>query len=256
MKTINDTDIHKGHRSRMRQKLLLHGSEIFDTYELLEMLLYTTIPAKDTNPIAKRLLAAFGSLEGVFTAGEDELLAIDGIGEKTARMLCSVATLSDTLKVKVELSEMKFDDYDKVGEYFVEYFDGAGDYGIAAMLLDNSMNLIGVHTVYDGADYQSAGVKSSAFVELALTRGASVVIIAHNHPYGPLYPTEGDVKTNAIVAADLSDVGVLLVDHYVVTGERYLGFMASTKKRIAQQRELSKFYRTKNESVGRASDAL
>ena len=59
-KFINDDRIHEGHRGRMRAKLLAHGQNIFDTYELLEMLLYHVIPYKDTNPVAKRLLYAFG----------------------------------------------------------------------------------------------------------------------------------------------------------------------------------------------------
>lgn len=39
-KYIDDSRIHEGHRGRMRAKLLSHGQRIFDTYELLEMLLY------------------------------------------------------------------------------------------------------------------------------------------------------------------------------------------------------------------------
>ena len=51
----NNDGIHKGHRQRMRAKLKAHGARVFDTYELLEMLLYYVVPYKDTNPIAKRL---------------------------------------------------------------------------------------------------------------------------------------------------------------------------------------------------------
>ena len=57
-KYIDDDKIHQGHRSRMRDKLTLHGQFIFDTYELLEMLLYQTIPYRDTNPIAKKVKIA------------------------------------------------------------------------------------------------------------------------------------------------------------------------------------------------------
>jgi DNA repair protein RadC len=52
----------------MRRKFFDYGDEIFDTYELLEMLLYTVIPVTDTNPLAKRLLAVFGGLDGVLSA--------------------------------------------------------------------------------------------------------------------------------------------------------------------------------------------
>ena len=59
-KFIAENKIHAGHRSRMKHKLISHGQHIFDTYELLEMLLYYVIPYKDTNPISKNLLYAFG----------------------------------------------------------------------------------------------------------------------------------------------------------------------------------------------------
>ena len=72
-KYIDDDKIHQGHRSRMREKLSQHGQFIFDTYELLEMLLYQTILYRDTNPIAKNLLYAFGGLDGVFNAPMDSL---------------------------------------------------------------------------------------------------------------------------------------------------------------------------------------
>ena len=65
MRDLPDEKLHVGHRARMRRKFLSYGPRIFDTYELLEMLLYHVIPYKDTNPIAKRLLMEFGSLEGV-----------------------------------------------------------------------------------------------------------------------------------------------------------------------------------------------
>ncbi len=249
MKTIREADIHKGHRERMRQKFLEHGAGIFDTYELLEMLLYSVIPAKDTNPLAKQLLAAFGSLLGVLSASREELLAVPGVGAKTADMILSVGQLCKLYTLDVELPEMRFDDYAKAGEYFAEYFAADTEYKVAVMMLDNSMKLIGVKTVYEGLDYQSAGVKSGAFVELALTFGASVMIIAHNHPYGPLYPTQGDIKTNDSVVLALSEVGVFLADHYVVCGERYVGFMASFKKRFAQQPEIVRFYETKEERL-------
>ena len=98
---IDDSRIHEGHRSRMRAKLLTHGQRIFDTYELLEMLLYHMIPYKDTNPLSKRLLAAFGSLEGVLSASREELAACLGIGERTADFLTAVGTLGDIIGAEI-----------------------------------------------------------------------------------------------------------------------------------------------------------
>ena len=82
-----DELIHKGHRQRMRRKFADFGAIVFDTYELLEMLLYYTVPVRDTNPIAKMLLQRFGSLDGVLSASHEELREVDGVGEKTAEFI-------------------------------------------------------------------------------------------------------------------------------------------------------------------------
>ncbi len=51
--------IHRGHRDRMRKKLVSFGSDIFNDHELLEMLLYSAIPYKNTNPTAIELIGDF-----------------------------------------------------------------------------------------------------------------------------------------------------------------------------------------------------
>lgn len=250
MKIIEDNDIHKGHRSRMRRKFEEYGAEIFDTYELLEMFLYQTIPAKDTNPLAKRLLSAFGSLQGVLSASKEELMEIKGIGEKTAEQITAVAKLGRLAYVPSESSTLRFDDYYDVGDYFAKLFDNSKDYKSAVMLLDNSMRLLDARIVYDGLDFQSAAVREDAFVSAALSAGASVVMIAHNHPYGPLFPTTGDSNTNSMVQTALENIGVLLAEHYIVSGAEYKGFMHLMKRKFMQRPELANFYRTKMEAQG------
>ena len=84
---VSDKGLHDGHRGRMREKLLMHGARVFATYELLEMLLYYVIPYRDTNPVAKRLMASFGSLDGVLSASREELLAVEGVGSRVADFL-------------------------------------------------------------------------------------------------------------------------------------------------------------------------
>ena len=112
-----DSLIHKGHRQRMRDKLLSYGSRIFNSYELLEMLLYYVIPYKNTNPISKRLLQRFGSIDGVFSASVDELCEVEGVGAAVADFIKKVAALTEEDYSKGD--ENVFDDYSKVGLFFV-----------------------------------------------------------------------------------------------------------------------------------------
>lgn len=239
---IEDRDIHKGHRSRMRAKLSMHGPRIFDTYELLEMLLYYVIPYKDTNPIAKRLLDTFGSLDGVLRASREELAAVDGIGERCADMLIRVGrimTENDAMSFGCRVAV--FDDYNFAGTYLANYFSNRKS-RICVALLDNAMRLIDIKDI-PGSDFSSGAVKPKSFIDAALTSNATVAIIAHVHEHGALFPTEGDMATDKLIRSELAKVGVIVAEHYIIGGPHYVGLKLGLSIRVCGAIPgLEKFY--------------
>ncbi len=245
-----DELIHKGHRQRMRRKFTDFGSLVFDTYELLEMLLYYTVPVKDTNPISKRLLQRFGSLDGVLSADKDALREVEGVGERTAELIFNVGMALDLFNHENENAEVtsEFENYDYIGRYVSEYLGTRMESAQLLLSFDNDMHLLGVDEIYN-CDYASAAVKSDKFMDAALKRGATVAIVAHNHPYGPLCPTEGDRATNVMIQTSLSNVGVFLAEHYVVCGARYVGFMNHLECMFAGRPRVARFLRSKREVV-------
>ena len=249
-KFINDDRIHEGHRGRMRAKLLAHGQNIFDTYELLEMLLYHVIPYKDTNPVAKRLLYAFGGLDGVLRASREELVEVSGVGERTADFLISVGRLSSVIGAEILPREKEnFSDYETVGEFFVKYFKGKTDRCVAALYLDNDMRPIELKRLFD-TDYESAAVRAKPFVDTAFLNHASVIISAHNHPYGPFYPTQGDRATNKMISSAINMVGLLHAEHYIICGDEYagIGSIGNFTKKITQMPAVSAFIQGKQKN--------
>ena len=225
--------LHTGHRQRMKDKLAVHDHGIFATYELLEMLLYYVIPYRDTKPVAKRLLAAFGSLEGVFLAERENLIEIDGVGERTAEFIYCVGELLDVAAMPDLLSEQPpLDKYEIVGNLLVEALGAESESAVYALLLDNSMRPLALERVLLG-DLSSAGVRSKPFIDLALKHRASVIITAHTHPNGPLFATPGDVATQSLLEHELGMVGVLVAEHYVICDNQYIG----TKDNVARGSE-------------------
>lgn len=223
---IPDSEIHLGHRERMRRKLALYGGEIFDTYELLEMLLYNVIPVRDTNPLAKRLLAKFGSLDGVFNAKFSELMEVDGIGETTARYIMQVSALPTLLSSDSALQEPLLS-YADIGRFLVKYFEGCYDNRTVMVLFDNAMRVIDVAELYQN-DYDRGNVVSRAFIDTAISLGASCVAIAHNHPYGPLFPSHADLLTNGIILSAFIHTGITVTEHFLVSGDEYIGINGMT----------------------------
>ena len=74
---------YHGHRERLRTRFLEAGPESLPDYELLELLLFHSIEVKDTKPLAKGLLARFGSLGGVISADPRLFAEFDELRENT-----------------------------------------------------------------------------------------------------------------------------------------------------------------------------
>ena len=84
---MKKNNIHAGPRQRMKNRFLANGERAFDDYQLLELLLFYSIPQGDTNPLAHRLLDHFHSLSAVMDASVEELTAVEGVGEHTAVLI-------------------------------------------------------------------------------------------------------------------------------------------------------------------------
>ncbi len=235
--------LHAGHRGRMRAKLLNYGTRVFETYELMEMLLYTPIRYRDTNPPAKRIFKQYKSLDEVFEAGVGGLSSIEGIGEKTAEFVFNVGRGRSLLEYQFsEVTRPRCDRFDKTGEMLVDYFKEKKTNEVVMLLLDNKLSVIDMSCIFE-LDYESAGVRPKEFISRAIKTRASVAIIAHNHPFGPACPSRGDIETNRMIASALEGAGVYLVESYVVCGDEYVGLIHNRNHLFSQRPDVLEFLR-------------
>lgn len=215
-------NIHKGHRARMREKLLRVGEEAFNTYELLEMMLYYVVPYKDTNPISQRLFLKFGSLEGIFSASEAELCEVEGVGTATARYIREISEFCNGLTT--ETGDLSYEVFtkEKIGEYAINLVKEAKEPTVFLLLFDGKMRLLDKASVT--GDLGSAAVRPSEFVKRAVLSNAVGAVTVHSHPYGPLFMSESD-RTSVILIRDAFDsVGVTLLTNIIVSGDKHKAF--------------------------------
>jgi len=94
---------HEGHRARLREQFQ-SDPNLLSEAELLELLLTFSIPRRDVAPLARDLLAHFGSLQNIFAAPVSELINVDGIGESTAVFLQLIHHLMISPNSQAEMS--------------------------------------------------------------------------------------------------------------------------------------------------------
>jgi DNA repair protein RadC len=69
-----------GHRERLRRRFREAGPDAVPDYELLELILFRAVPRRDTKPLAKAILARFGSFAEALNAPEELLREVPGLG--------------------------------------------------------------------------------------------------------------------------------------------------------------------------------
>jgi len=72
---------YRGHRERLRARFRDAGAEAVSDYELLELVLFRAIPQRDVKPLAKELIAKFGSFAETVAAPMARLKEVKGLGE-------------------------------------------------------------------------------------------------------------------------------------------------------------------------------
>lgn len=218
--------IHKDHRQRVRERYLKEGLDGFSEVQVLELLLFYVIPRQDTNPIAHRLLKRFGSLYQVLEAPVEELEKVEGIGPNAALLLSLITAVARVYAVNRTEKQKILRTIEDCGEYLKSFFIGRRSEMVYLLCLDAKCKVLGCREIGEGS-VNSANVPIRRIVETALGLNATSVVLAHNHPSGIALPSGEDVLTTHRVAAALSTVDIVLVDHIVVADDDYVSMVQS-----------------------------
>ena len=120
-----ETNIHAGHRDRLKRRFLREGIEGFEEHNIVELLLFFGIPFKDTNSIAHNLLKKFGSIKNIFDAPIDEIVRVDGVGEHAATLLKLIPQLCRIYLEQKELNESEdVNNVEKLGRMLINKYVG------------------------------------------------------------------------------------------------------------------------------------
>ncbi|MCL1901256.1 MAG: DNA repair protein RadC [Endomicrobia bacterium] len=212
-----------GHRSRMKDKFLASGFDGFADYEILEFALFFAIERIDVKPLAKELIKKFGSVKQVLDADFEELMKFPGLSRHSAVFLTFLREMSGYYSYLDIKSPQSLGSPEAVVDYLITVLSGEKIEKFYVVLLDAGNKVIESKEIESGTVNKSI-VMPRKIAEIALTNKASAVIIAHNHPGGTMKPSQHDIDATAAVKKALKALDISLLDHVIVSGNKYLSF--------------------------------
>lgn len=207
----------------MRRRYLEEGPDGFAKHELLEMLLYGTIPRGDTNEIAHHLLDEFGSLSNLIEADPMEIAKSSGIGIKSAVFLSLLHELVRRYEEERMEEKPALTSISRSVEYCTKLLAFRPAERFYIVCLDARRQVLHTAKIAEGT-VGSVMISPRQVVEKVLRYQAMSVILCHNHPRGSARPSNEDNRMTTELRSALRPLGVAVVDHIIVGENSYFSY--------------------------------
>lgn len=216
---------HLGHRQRLRDRFLSDGGKSMPDYELLELVLTIAIPRRDVKPLAKQMIKKFGNFANVINASLEELLAFDGIKETTA---CVLKLIKEGA---IRTSWQSFSNSDAP---IINNWDAMIDYCRSSLAhqKNEEFKIIFLNSklIVIGEESQARGTVDQVFIhpreviKSAMDKGASAIILVHNHPSGNVTPSKADIEITKKIKIAAEAVDIQVFDHLIISKSDFYSF--------------------------------
>ena len=212
-KPTKNTGIHGGHRQRLKYQFLTSGVDSLSEIQQLELLLFYSIPQRDTNPIAHALLDEFGSLREVLLADVEALTKVKGVKENTATHLSLVGKMLNVCSKSLNTNVISSTSKSK--EYCSNLFVGINVEQFYVICLSKSNKIQKVKLMNSGST-DEINVQIRNITEFALTNKCNRIVVTHNHPIGKGVMSDEDIRFTYSLVCSCMLNSIDILDHVVV----------------------------------------
>ena len=213
--TEKTVTLNEGHRQRLQQKFLSKGADALTDYELLELILMKAIPRCDVKPLAKTLLAKFGSLDNVIRANPEELCEVKGIKDSAITIFQIIVQVAQRVSLQRLEQRPILSCWEQLQDYAAAQYMNEDVEKLYTLYLDGKLRLIKSEEHQSGTD-EHVSIYPREIVKRALLLNAHAVILMHNHPSGDAHPSQDDIKSTRETKLALQAVNIRLEEHLIV----------------------------------------
>ncbi len=208
---------------RPREKLIRHGAEVLTDIELLAIFLRTGLAGMGVMALSETLLKQFGSLYSLMTAGEEDYLAVRGIGKAKMTQLQAVAELGRRFfQAQLEAGNL-LESPQITLNYLSSQLAHQEREIFVVIFLDNQHRVLSVQKMFSGS-LSSVEVHPREIAREALKFNAAALILAHNHPSGHAEPSLADKEVTGQIQNVCMLLNIRLLDHLVIGKGQYVSF--------------------------------
>lgn len=235
-KSSSKENIHKNHRSRLKNQFVENGIDSLTDIQKLELLLFYAIPQRDTNPIAHKLLNEFGTLPHILSAKHNELMKVDGIKENSATLIKFFGSMLNYAS-RSNCDDI-IDSSSKAKEYATKHFTHITVEQFYVFCLTKS-NKVKKSFLINSGSTSEVNVQIRNITEKSLETNCNRMIIAHNHPMGIAVMSNQDCRFTYSLLCSCILNNIELLDHVIVGTDRTIslyeqGILAKLKKKAAE----------------------
>ncbi len=205
----------EGHRERLRERFLAAGADALPDYELMELLLFRSRARGDVKPVAKRLIARFGSFAEALAAPVERLTEVEGVGRTTAVELKVVAAAAQRMARGSIAKRQVLSSWSSVLEYCRAAMAFAEREEFRILFLDKRNQLI-ADEVQQRGTVDHTPVYPREIVRRALELSATALVLVHNHPSGDPSPSPADIRMTLDIVQIAKPLGIAIHDHIIV----------------------------------------
>lgn len=214
---------YHGHRERLRSRFREAGADAVSDYELLELVLFRAIPQRDVKPLAKALIAKFGSFAEVVAAPPTRLGEIKGIGAAAVTELKIVHAAASRLARGQLRKRPVLSSWSGVIDYCRTAMAYEDREQFRLLFLDKRNQLI-ADEVQQVGTIDHTPVYPREVVKRALELSATALILVHNHPSGDPTPSHADIQMTQSIVDVAKPLGIAVHDHIIVGKEGHVSF--------------------------------
>lgn len=198
--------------------------EGLEYHEVLELFLTYTIPRKDTNPIAHKLIERFGSFANVVDANYFDLKKVDGVGHESALFLNMLSSFIEVYnKSKLERQTVFLNSTGSAVKFFRSHFRVKDNEFMVLACLSKNNRVVKTFT-YVGFDDDEVSFDLKNVVNDINDDGVRKVVVFHTHPNGSVNPSLEDVIATQKLINVCMVHGVDFEDHIILNEAEHFSF--------------------------------